>query len=66
MSATAEDTRFGTSLPPAIQRRLRLQAALTGTKMAPLLAAVLDTALMSEDELADRIRNGETTDVSTN
>ena len=31
MSATAEDTRFGTSLPPGIQRRLRLQAAFDHT-----------------------------------
>ena len=59
MSATAEDTRFGTSLPPAIRRRLRLQAAVTGTKMAPLLASLLDKALMSEDELAAAIRNGD-------
>jgi hypothetical protein len=58
MSPTAEDTRFGTSLPPAIQRRLRLQAAATGTKMAPLLAEVLDKALMSEAELAELIRTG--------
>lgn len=65
MSATAEDTRFGTSLPPAIQRRLRLQAAVTGTKMAPLLASLLDRALMSEDELADRIRSREATDDGT-
>jgi hypothetical protein len=58
MSPTAEDTRFGTSLPAAIQRRLRLQAAATGTKMAPLLAEVLDKALMSEAELAELIRTG--------
>ena len=58
MSPTAEETRFGTSLPAAIQRRLRLQAAATGTKMAPLLAEVLDKALMSEAELAELIRTG--------
>jgi len=62
MSTAAEDTRFGTSLPPAIQRRLRLQAAVTGTKMAPLLASLLDRALMSEDELAAAIRNGASDD----
>lgn len=62
MSTAAEDTRFGTSLPPAIQRRLRLQAAVTGTKMAPLLASLLDKALMSEDELAAAIKNGASDD----
>ena len=62
MSPTAEDTRFGTSLPPGIQRRLRLQAVATGTKMAPLLAEVLDKALMSEAELADLIRAGSAAD----
>ena len=54
----AQDTRFGTSLPPAIQRRLRLQAAATGTRMAALLASLLDRALMTEDELAELITNG--------
>jgi len=58
MVATAEDTRFGTSLPPAIRRRLRLQAAAQGVKQATLLAALLDKALMTEAELGALIANG--------
>lgn len=62
MPTAPDDTRFGTSLPPAIQRRLRMQAAATKTRMATLLTRLLDEALMSDAEIAELVRNGGTSD----
>jgi hypothetical protein len=59
VTAAAKDTRFGTSLPLPIQKRLRMQALLTRTKIAQLIASLLDQALMSEAELAAAMQNGD-------
>lgn len=52
------DDRWGTTLPPGIRRRLRLQAAVSGTPMSKVLAVLLDEALPTEAELAAQIVSG--------
>jgi hypothetical protein len=54
--------RLVTTLPPPIDRRLRMQAAIRHWTVTRVLVEVLDRGLPSADDLAALMREGETTD----
>lgn len=51
--------RLATRITPTADRRLRTLAVLEGKSISHVLSAVLEQALPSADELADRLRNQE-------
>jgi hypothetical protein len=48
--------RVATTIEPAVDRRLRLLAAIEGKTIGRVLSDQLDKVLPSDDELADRLR----------
>jgi uncharacterized protein (DUF2342 family) len=48
--------RVATTIEPAVDRRLRLLAAIEGRPLGHVLSDQLDKVLPSDDELADRLR----------
>ncbi len=57
--------RLVTTLPPPIDRRLRMQAAIRRWTVTRVLVDVLDKGLPSTEDLAVLMREGETTDDGT-
>lgn len=51
--------RVATTIEPAVDRRLRLLAAIEGKTIGRVLSERLDQVLPSADELADQLRGQE-------
>jgi hypothetical protein len=55
---TTTKPRLVTRIAPALDRRLRMTAAVRSKPITTVLEAALDKGLPTADELADQIRNG--------
>ena len=59
---TTTRPRLVTRITPALDRRLRTPAAVSGRHITSVLEAALDKGLPTADELAEEIRQGGATD----